>query len=81
MLLHIRQHRSVLRTIESSSGADVLAEMGQPHDSLMESIGGGKLGLASRLVAAISYTRVNVNGKDPITLFIIQKDLITPLIV
>jgi hypothetical protein len=50
--------------MESSSGADVLAEEGTAAryfdgvDRLI--LGGGKLGLASRLVA-ISYTRVNVN--------------------
>ncbi len=50
--------------MESSSGADVLAERGQPYD-IFDGVnrlilGGGKLGLASRFIA-ISYTRVNVN--------------------
>jgi hypothetical protein len=50
--------------MESSSGADVLAEEGiaaQYFDGVSRQIlSRGKLGLALRLVA-ISYTRVNVN--------------------
>jgi len=57
--------------MESFSGADVLAEEGtvvryfDGVDRLI--LGGGKLRLASRLVAT-TYTRVNVNLRQVLTL-------------